>query len=163
MSALLLLRPTTCRKHNLKKEQVSFATEMAEDICKLLKDYALWLAGALTALAPCCCRSSEHSLNLDSACSKAEKRKGCQEEGAGGGGRIGPSQNVRSTWWGGVCEGSGERKRGWIGREETYMKEHPKHDPKMCNFRVPGAENKLGAQFYILLSLATITIQVHIH
>jgi len=44
MSALLLLRPTTCRKHNLKKEQVSFATEMAEDICKLLKDYALWLA-----------------------------------------------------------------------------------------------------------------------
>lgn len=31
-------------KHKLTKEQVSFDTEMADDICKLLKDYALWLA-----------------------------------------------------------------------------------------------------------------------
>merc|ERR1712072_1637816 len=31
-------------KHKVTKDQVVFSTEMAEDICKLLKDYALWLA-----------------------------------------------------------------------------------------------------------------------
>jgi len=31
-------------KHTLTKEAVDFGTDMAEDVCKLLKDYALWLA-----------------------------------------------------------------------------------------------------------------------
>ena len=45
-----MLHLYTCRKHDLKKEQVAFTTEMADDICKLLKDYALWLAGPFATI-----------------------------------------------------------------------------------------------------------------
>jgi hypothetical protein len=57
-------------KHKLAKEQVVYTTDMAEDICKLLKDYALWLAAK---------RKKEKA-----AKKKAAERAAAEEEAAGG-------------------------------------------------------------------------------